>query len=266
MSTAHLFIQASKAKNCKDLLPWAAAVRNHFWYAAREANGSEIKMKAVWFQILHHVVNEHEWVLNVDGSIGKCGHGPLPDHEGTAWLQKGSPSHLALKKIVEDKRLMRNITYFINFRHTGFLESFHSHLLMYAPKRHSYSYVGYKARILLAAIDFNQHASREQVTGDDGKPRFIARYSKLSKQYYPAAVLKPKEYTYITDLQKSVFQMRLDVEGHLSQHVSMAEDHPGRNFKRINMCPSPDIAKLVKAHLSRFEQSKSSRESGNSST
>ncbi|XP_070555346.1 uncharacterized protein [Ptychodera flava] len=39
-------IEASKAKNCKDLLPWAAAVRNHFWYAAREANGSEIKMKA----------------------------------------------------------------------------------------------------------------------------------------------------------------------------------------------------------------------------
>ena len=25
------------------------------------------------------------------------------------------------------------------FRHTGFLESFHNHLLMYCPKRHAYS-------------------------------------------------------------------------------------------------------------------------------
>ena len=77
---------------------------------------SVCSLKAIWFGILHHVVNEHVWVLNVDGRDGKCEHGPLTDHEGTAWLQKGSPSHLALKKIVEDKRLLRNIRYYINFR------------------------------------------------------------------------------------------------------------------------------------------------------
>ncbi|XP_077862961.1 uncharacterized protein LOC144345257, partial [Saccoglossus kowalevskii] len=130
-------VEASKSKNCKEQLVCATAVRNHFWYASKECGGDERKMKAIWFGILHHVVNEHEWLLNVDGTYGGCAHEPLyVENQCKPWLEKGSPAHLAHRNIVEDKRLLKNLGQYTNFRHTGFLESFHSHMLMYAPKRH----------------------------------------------------------------------------------------------------------------------------------
>ncbi|XP_070577907.1 uncharacterized protein [Ptychodera flava] len=72
-------VKASQSKKCRDLLPWASTIRNHFWYAAKESKGSERKMKAIWFGILQHVVNEHEWLLNIDGTYGKCAHSPLTE-------------------------------------------------------------------------------------------------------------------------------------------------------------------------------------------
>ncbi|XP_070552988.1 uncharacterized protein [Ptychodera flava] len=128
-------VKASQNKKCRDLLPWASTIRNHFWYSAKESKGSERKMKAIWFGILHHVVNEHEWLLNIDGTYGKCAHSPLTEeNQQRPWLQKGSPAHVALKGIVEDKRFLRTFSYYVNFRHSGFVESFHSHLLMYAQR------------------------------------------------------------------------------------------------------------------------------------
>ncbi|XP_070543902.1 uncharacterized protein [Ptychodera flava] len=255
-------LEASKQRACKDLLPWANALRNHFWYAAKECNGSERKMKAIWFGILHHVVDEHEWILNHDGTYGKCGHGPLSDGERIPWLIKGSPSHVALRKIVEDKRLMKNIPYYVNFRHTGFLESFHSHLLMYAPKRLSYSFVGYKARTVLAAIDFNKHANRQKEVAVDGQPsRYYCKYSKMSKRFYPVPVVAKKKYDYTNDIQQQIFEMRLGVEGHLSQYVPPAENDPCHLHTRLSMMNPPNIADLVEAHKSRFAKSTTSEES-----
>ncbi|XP_006823888.1 uncharacterized protein LOC102805489 [Saccoglossus kowalevskii] len=216
-------------------------------------------MKAIWFGILHHVVNEHEWLLNVDGTYGGCAHEPLSvENQCKPWLEKGSPAHLALRNIVEDKRLLKNLGHYTNFRHTGFLESFHSHMLMYAPKRHSYTFVGYKARTQLAAIDFNMHAGREQAVSEDGQPKFKINYSKQSKRFYPSAVLVPKQYTYITELQELVFRMRSTVEGHLSQHISFAEDDPRRIHRRRSLMDPPSLSDLVSQHLSRFSRSSTS--------
>ena len=38
--------------------------------------------------------------------------------------------------------------------------------------------------------------------------------------FYPAAVLLPKKYDYIHDIQQHIFQMHLDVEGHVTQFHS----------------------------------------------
>ena len=118
--------------------------------------------------ILHHVANEHEWVLEEGVNGGQCAHAPLTEAErNKPWLKKDSAAHSALAKIVLDKRFLNTIPCFINFRysaaqpyklynciqyiliecsfflfrHTGFLESFHNHILMYAAKRQSYTLV-----------------------------------------------------------------------------------------------------------------------------
>ncbi|XP_077869924.1 uncharacterized protein LOC144362663 [Saccoglossus kowalevskii] len=154
--------KASKSKYRKELLVWATAVRHHFWHASKECGDDEGEMKAIWFGILHHVVNEHEWLLNVDSTYGGCAHKLLSEeNQCKLWLKKGSPACLSLRNIVEDKHLLEQLGQYTNFRY-WFLGGFHSHMLMYAPKRYSFRFVGYKARTKLAAIDFNMHAERNQ--------------------------------------------------------------------------------------------------------
>ncbi|KAJ8019097.1 hypothetical protein HOLleu_42534 [Holothuria leucospilota] len=55
------------------------------------------------------------------------------------------------------------------FKRTGLLGNFQSHILAYASKRFAYSYLMYKARNLLAAIDYQKHKDRTQKV-TDGKP------------------------------------------------------------------------------------------------
>ena len=75
-------------------------------------------LKDMCFGILHHVANEHEWVLlGVNG--WQCAHAPLIKAErNKPWLKKNSAAHRALAKIVLDKRFLHTITYFINFRYS----------------------------------------------------------------------------------------------------------------------------------------------------
>ncbi|XP_070545714.1 uncharacterized protein [Ptychodera flava] len=222
-------------------------------------------MKAIWFGILHHVVNEHEWLLNIDGTYGKCAHSPLTEeNQQRPWLQKGSPAHLALKGIVEDKRFLRTFSYYVNFRHSGFVESFHSHLLMYAPKRHAYTYVAYKARIQLAAIDFNKHTNRKQALDKEGKPRFEVKYSKQSKRFYPTAKLEPKKYEYIGELQRQIFQSRQNDYGHMSWHVSLDENDPRRIHSTRHLVTRPSLSQVTAQYQSRFATSQSHELTGSS--
>ncbi|XP_067682502.1 uncharacterized protein [Haliotis asinina] len=58
-----------------------------------------------------------------------------------------------LQQVVTDPKFLAKFHYFRKFRHTGALESFNSHILMYCPKRHSYQFIGYCSRSQLAAID-----------------------------------------------------------------------------------------------------------------
>ena len=76
-----------------------------------------VSMQAVWISYLHHVVNEHEWIVTDGLTSGKCNHGELSEDERKRpWLEKDSPEHDALRKLVFDDYLMRNMHYYRNFR------------------------------------------------------------------------------------------------------------------------------------------------------
>lgn len=151
--------------------------------------------------MLHHVQNEHEWALSYVGlSPGSCSHGELEENRDKEWIEKGSPAHLALTKIVLDKRFLNNIHYYLNFRYelseclilhviiivftvywlnffffllrsTSNLEIFNNHILMYASKRISYSPPVYRARNILAALDYNLSVDLPTDTRKDGTTR-----------------------------------------------------------------------------------------------
>ena len=54
----------------------------------------------------------------------KCAHPQLSEEErqNKQWLKKGSPSHEAVKSVVLDKKLLKDICKLSQFCHTGILE------------------------------------------------------------------------------------------------------------------------------------------------
>lgn len=107
-------IQAGQEKTKKPLLSWAREVVNHFWFCSATANTEE-DLIGMWFGVIHHVVNEHEWILPYRvGARSSCLHGPLTEERDKGWLKPGSPAHVALRDIVRDKRLVKKIPYYLN--------------------------------------------------------------------------------------------------------------------------------------------------------
>lgn len=72
--------------------------------------------QGMWIGVLHHVVDEHEWIFAYSTS-NKCEHGPLSSERDKGWLKKDSPAHCALRDIVLNKRLINNIPHYTNFRY-----------------------------------------------------------------------------------------------------------------------------------------------------
>ena len=72
-----------------------------------------------WIGILHHVVNEHEWIVEEGDNKAKCDHDPISEEEQREkpWLRKGSAAHKALAKIVMDKRFLNTFRYYTHFRY-----------------------------------------------------------------------------------------------------------------------------------------------------
>lgn len=74
-------------------------------------------LQGTWLGVIHHAVNEHEWVLPYKiGSKSKCLHGPLTEEREKGWLEAESPAHGALRDIMKDKRLLKKVPYYLNCR------------------------------------------------------------------------------------------------------------------------------------------------------
>ena len=95
-----------------------------------------------WLSIIHHAANHHDW--GGDSSFTKCEHESLRQDEPrrVKWMVPGSLPHQELVKVITDKRIMKDIRKLNKFCHTGELETYHSMLTKYVPKRKHFSYQG----------------------------------------------------------------------------------------------------------------------------
>lgn len=96
------------ASKVADLKPWVRAVGNHLWYCAANCEGNASLLKERWIAILHHVIDEHEWQGEL---IHKCGHDPYPEDDPytTQWLDKESKAFEVLRKVVMEKKLLKDL-------------------------------------------------------------------------------------------------------------------------------------------------------------
>ena len=134
----------------------------------------------------------------------ECAHGP---HEPRSWLTPGSPAHIALKSIVMDKRLLKDLPYFVDFKHTGDIEVYHSLLIKYCPKRLHFSHHGMIARSQLAVLYFNSIVNAEQAYTKDKTPSFKLQFSKVSQCYVVKPVREVPEKAYLEDLMSEIIKL-----------------------------------------------------------
>ena len=157
--------KAAKRKDCTQLLPWIHSISNHLLWSAQTCDHNTELLCAKWTSIVHHISNIHQWDDGYE-HFNHCAHETLSsdDERKKQWLEKNSPAHNALCKIIYNKTLQRDIKKLCGFQHTGSLEVFHSMLTKYCPKRQHFCYNGMRARTELAIIDHNNNTEREQAS------------------------------------------------------------------------------------------------------
>ncbi|KAK0156439.1 hypothetical protein N1851_000275 [Merluccius polli] len=224
---------AAQVKGQSSLSYWLKDVVNHFWWCCKTADSFE-EFLDLWFILLHHVTNEHQWVL------GACQHADLESGGSQQWLERDSMAHEALKSIVGNKRWLNVVHKYLNFRSTADLESFQSHILMYASKRTAFSPPVYQSRMLLAAMDYNFHK---------GRPEYRRLFKKNARRYMLYTVKTSKTYGYIPELQSFILRKRLAGKG-MPRQRTVRPDDP-RRYGLLPSVPAPTIEELLHTQVRR---------------
>nr|XP_022297617.1 uncharacterized protein LOC111106988 [Crassostrea virginica] len=245
-------VAAGQEKSCKELLNWSTEIVNHFWHCCKVATTYE-EFLDIWVGMLHHVQNEHEWALSYGRmGPGACSHGELTDDRDKDWIEKGSPAQPALTKIVLDKRFLNNVHYYLNFRSTANLEVFNNHILMYASKRIAYSPPVYRARNILAALDYNYSVDLPLLTENDGSPMYFRTFSKKSGRWTVFQRKVKKTYNHVNDIFFKILEMRLEMEEGMHRPAELSARDPRRLSRTIAPKSPPPTAEIALQKKSRF--------------
>ena len=161
--------------------------------------------------LLHHITGKHCWRASKEFKlIKKCGHPRISakDQKEITWIENGSPAHVALEEVGTNKKLMKDIAKLTEFHHTGELESYHSLITKYAPKREHFCYNGMVARTQLAVLNHNANGSRSQAKVKKGsnqdEKRFKIVCSKLRKNWVAKEIKMSKSYSYVEGMMNDV--------------------------------------------------------------
>ncbi|XP_011682455.2 uncharacterized protein LOC105446831 [Strongylocentrotus purpuratus] len=234
------------------LVFWIRHVVLHFWYCAKECGRDTRALKAKWHGLTHHVTNKHTWISGM-GQSNTCDHGELENPDREEWLSPGDNAHKALVEVAYERKFINNMRYFSNFRHTGTLESLHNHILMYASKRYSFEYPAYRARNLLAVIDYMAHKDRPVTTDDQGKQKHVAVWSKHAKNYVARPVMVPKTYSYIPVLMRDILARRERDEMPLFAKTGLMPGDPRAIRPRLAPFPPPSIEEILGRRHTRLD-------------
>ena len=157
----------------------------------------------------------------------------------------GSPAHVALEEVVTNKKLMKDIAKLTEFHHTGELESYHSLMTKYAPKREHFCYNGMVARTQLVVLDHNANVSRSQAEvkkgSNQGEKRFKIVCSKQRKNWVAKEIKVPKSYSYVEGMMNDVI---------LCKKGKKIKYKPKIQAKCIAPTPKPPKQDIIEKRLS----------------
>ncbi|XP_053322031.1 uncharacterized protein LOC128496430 [Spea bombifrons] len=153
---------ASRRKSCRELGQWVPAVSDHLWWCASTSQGKEDMLRERWQSTLFHVTDQHEW----EGAslYPSCAHKPLKAEQRSVrpWLRPGSPSFNALREVVLDPRVTRDLSRLSQFCHTREIEIYHSFMQKFLCKKNPFTADATDVRAKLAALAYNANVHKRR--------------------------------------------------------------------------------------------------------
>ena len=142
---------------------WISSIFNHLYWSIATCSGNGIELVERFTSVIHHVCNRHTFTGNK--FYHKCSHDAYTHNEvkSRKWMKAGSSPHEALKKVVMEKQLTKDMEKINKNVYTTYLEVFHSLKIRYVPKSIFFEQEKMLAGAKLAALDHNANIKRERV-------------------------------------------------------------------------------------------------------
>ena len=243
--------EKSKKKDCGDLSPWIKSISNHLWWCAETCEGNKELLREKWISIVHHTADIHSW--DSKDIYHECPHPPIPPDEARKkrWLQPGSAAHDALREVVFDKKLLKDIQLLSLCCHTGNLEVYHSVQTRYIPKRQHFSYKGMVARTQLAALDHNANTGRQQATvtrgANQGELQYKLVFPKNTKEWVAKPIMEKTSRDYLNPILDAIVDRKRQKPRDRS--ATLTAPHIPKN---IASKPRPPRADVITKLTTRF--------------
>ena len=245
--------EKAKKKDLSELSPWIKSVSSHLWWCAETCEGDKERLREKWTSIVQQTVNIHH--LDSADLYHECAHPHIPRNVARTkrWLRPGCPAHEALKEVVFDKTLLKDIQQLTCSCHIGTLEVYHSVQTKYLPKRQHFSYKGMVARTQLAALHHSANTGRAQATSSKGESERQLRYKvyqKRSKDWIAKPIMEKTTRDHLYPMLDAIVERKTQDANDRS--ATLTVPHIPRNIAN-----SPRLAKadVIARHTSRFPDS-----------
>ncbi|KAI7803826.1 hypothetical protein IRJ41_012114 [Triplophysa rosa] len=182
---------------------WLHSIKNHIYWSATTSTCGPEKV-AKYTSLLNHIQNVH---THENPVFPTCAHAGKVSRDHKKWFQPGSMPLQKVEKIMNNKRVLKDVERLSHHYQTSSLEAFHGVILRFAPKNVVFPFIGMLCRLYLAAIHYNENRDREQAVTTSGQPIYKVVFPKSKKGEATTKPLKtPPSYEYVTDLMKLVFE------------------------------------------------------------
>ncbi|XP_057197996.1 uncharacterized protein LOC130559113 [Triplophysa rosa] len=237
----------AKSKECEKIRKWMRSIKNHIYWTAASSSTAQERV-AKWTSILNHVRDIH---THEDTNFPSCLHDQRQSRDCNKWLVAETPAFYKLQKVLNNKRILKDVMKLSPHHQTSNWESFHSVIQRFAPKNVVFPFLGMLCRLYLAAFHYNENAGRPQVTSTTEEPLYRVSFPKAKRgQCTVKPVKTPPTFRYLDDLQDLIIHKVFENPTPYMDEVLKIPIPP-------DLCAGyerPDKEELISRIVSRFNQ------------
>ncbi|KAK3086820.1 hypothetical protein FSP39_023965 [Pinctada imbricata] len=175
-----------------DLTDKAASIKTHAYYAMKNCNGSEKRLREMLDNIVEHYKNVHDNCL----PESRCRQDE--NYEPSKYILVDTDAITILTREIKNLQIYKTPSDYVHCVDTHYVESFNNAVLLYQDKRIKFGDKEYKRRTNLATLDWNENVDREYTSisyyEDARRPRCRSGNKNL----------KPKTNHFCTSIWKLV--------------------------------------------------------------